>query len=622
MPRPGLDMPMQSEITLPRDVPSQATGREQPFLEPMLTGRRALKYYLVVGAWLLAAGWFWVWWLDPAHVLGPFRYWAITAGMAWIYGMQLYFALVFLQAHRSSAPDPVPGRWRVAMVVTKTPSEPFEVVRRTLEAMLAQDYPHDTWLADEDPTPETVAWCEEHGVKISSRKGAADYHRADWPRRRRCKEGNLAFFYDRWGYRDYDLVSQLDADHVPKAGYLREMLRPFADPRVGYVSAPSICAANAEESWAARTRLYSEAAFHGAFQAGYSKVFAPMCIGSHYAVRTAALRQVGGLGPELAEDHSTTMLMNAGGWRGVHAIDAIAVGDGPASLPDLVTQEFQWSRSLLTLLLRYSPRYLGRMPTRLKFLFLLCQSWYAFFALTMAMMYLVPILAITFDIRFADVTYPGFLGHSLPAVAVMVVFAYLVRSDGYFRPRNAKVIAWEKALFVVLQWPWVFWGCLLALRDRATGSFVDFRITPKGATGRSTLPGKIVALYALLALGALIPVVAVDGLGQARGFYLLSLVNTVLYLCVLGVTVLGHIRENRLGWHTQRRAVAGQLALLGMIVALTGSAFAYRAEEGLQALLYGLEPVRLTKEEYVVSGAGMGTAGEVRLRFEADWWPW
>ncbi len=39
-----------------------------------------------------------------------------------------------------------------------------------------------------------------------------------------------------------------------------------------------------------------------------------MCIGSHYCVRTCALRDLGGLGPEIAEDHSTSLLMNAGGW--------------------------------------------------------------------------------------------------------------------------------------------------------------------------------------------------------------------------------------------------------------------------------------------------------------------
>src|SRR5207237_789745 len=136
--------------------------------------------------------------------------------------------------------------------------------------------------------------------------------------------GNLAYFYDTVGYEKYDIVVQLDADHQPGPGYLTEMVRPFTDPQVGYVSAPSICDANASLSWAARARLYAESTMHGALQAGYNSGRSPLCIGSHYAVRTSALQQIGGIGPELAEDHSTTFLMQAHGWKGVHAFDAIA----------------------------------------------------------------------------------------------------------------------------------------------------------------------------------------------------------------------------------------------------------------------------------------------------------
>ncbi len=585
----------------------------RPNLVPMLTGCRALKYYIIAGLWFLAAGWFWAWWLQPVHVIGSARYWIVTAGMLWIWGMQLYFVLVFLQARKPSAPDPEPGQWRVAMVTTKTPSEPFELVRDTLEAMLAQDYPHDTWLADEDPSDETKRWCIAHGVKVSTRKGVEAYHRTEWPRRTRCKEGNLAYFYDHWGYRDYDIVSQLDADHVPQPGYLREMLRPFADDAVGYVSAPSICAANADHSWAARTRLFSEAAFHGVFQAGYSAVLTPMCIGSHYTVRTKALKSAGGLGPELAEDHSTTMLISSAGWRGVHAPDAIAVGQGPETLADLVTQEFQWSRSLLSLLLRYTPRYLRTMPLRLTFLFLLCQTWYVFFAVSMAMMYLVPIIAVTWDVRFADVTYPAFLGHSMPAVGAMILFAYAMKRDGFFRPRWAKVLAWEKALFVMLQWPWVFWGCAMAIRDRITGHFVDFRITPKGGNIGHPLPGKVIAVYAALAIGALFPVLTVSGIVEARGFYLLSLINAVLYCILLSVALTAQLKRAGKQKALKRKILVRDLSILSLIMFLLITAGILKGRESLYALAFGLEPLRLVEVQYVVSGAGRGGAGDVRI---------
>ncbi len=594
-------------------------SRTDARIVPLLTGTRRIRYLALMVLWAISAVYFWQWWLDPQHFIGWPGFLMVTIPLIWVYVLQVFFIYVLLHASRSGAADPVPGQLRVAMIVTKTPSEPFDVLRVTLQAMLAQDYPHDTWIADEDPMDETVAWCAAHGVKISSRKGITAYHQPVWPRRARCKEGNLAYFYDHWGYADYDVVSQLDADHVPQPRYLREMLRPFADPGVGYVSAPSICAANADGSWAARTRLHTEAAFHGVFQSGYTAAFAPMCIGSHYAVRTAALQQVGGLGPELAEDHSTSMLMNAGGWRGVHAIDAIAFGDGPANVADMVTQEFQWSRSLLTVLLTHTPRYFKRLPPRLRFLFVFCQLWYPLFALTSATMYAVPIIGITFDIRFADVTYPAFVGHALPTVVFLTAIAYLMRHDGFFRPLRAPVIGWEKALFLSLQWPWVFWGCTMALRDRLTGRFVDFRITPKGKAASRMLPPKVIGLYAVQALGCTLPVLLAQDLTNARGFLLLSMLNAVLYASLVAVIVVHHIRENGINWRDNTRDVAAQFAAVGFVIALLAAGFVGRGIESLHALAFGLAPLQITRAEFAASGAGSDNTRTIHFVFDPGW---
>lgn len=592
---------------------------QDAFMAPLTTGWARAKYLALAGLWALAALFFWVWWLRPDHDIGAVRYWIATACLGWIFFLQAYFITVFLCGQRSVAPDPQPGRWRVAMVVTKTPGEPLALLQKTLTAMLAQDYPHDTWLADEDPAPATVAWCEASGVRISTRKGVADYHRAEWPRRTRCKEGNLAYFYDHFGYDSYDIVAQLDADHVPQPGYLREILRPFADPQVGYVSAPSICDANAGESWAARTRLDSEAAFHGALQCGYSRVFTSLCIGSHYAVRTRALRQVGGLGPELAEDHSTSMLLAAGGWRGVHAIDAIAHGDGPATIADLATQEFQWSRSLVTLLLGHTGRYLPKLPLNLKFLFLLGQSWYVFFALMMLYMYVAPIYALTTDQRFADVTYPAFIGHMLPATAVLTLLAWSIRRDRLFRPYDGRIFGLAKLMFVYLQWPWVLWGCLMALRDRLTGKFVDFRVTPKGEAATRRLPSKVVAVYAGLAVGAILPVILAAGVDEARGFYLLSGINAAIYVAIVTSIVLRHLGDTLANLRQRWHAAAVQFVSVTALSALILTAIMARGMESLYALSVGLAPLHIASAQYAASGAGMDDYRRVKFRFDPGW---
>ena len=170
---------------------------------------------LGIALWVAAVGFLWTWWLQPEHNIGTTRFVAVSVILGWITLMPLYFLAIFIPAKVPSKRVRLPEGNRVAMVVTKAPSEPFSVVAKTLKAMLAQTMPHDTWLADEDPTPETRAWCDAHGVKISTRKGREDYHRTTWSRRIRCKEGNLAFFYDHYGYDNYDFVSQLDADYVP-----------------------------------------------------------------------------------------------------------------------------------------------------------------------------------------------------------------------------------------------------------------------------------------------------------------------------------------------------------------------------------------------------------------------
>ena len=352
-----------------RAAREQRVERRRPLaqLVPVFSGERRIAYFAGVTAWLGGLVWFWQWWFRPEHVIAIVPFVTLSLIMAWITLLPAYFIYLFAGSRkpRHILKQCVPGR--IAMVVTKAPSEPFEVVRKTLNAMLDQvGYDYDVWLADEAPDPATITWCACHGIFISTRQGVDAYHRKTWPRRTRCKEGNLAYFYDHYGYARYDFVAQFDADHVPDKTYLREIMRPFADSAVGYVSAPSICDCNAAESWAARGRLQAEASMHGCLQIGYNNGWAPLCIGSHYAVRTAALKQIGGLGPELAEDHSTTLLMNAGGWKGVHAIDAIAHGEGPRTFADLAIQEFQWSRSLVTILLRYSKDYVPSLSGKLQ----------------------------------------------------------------------------------------------------------------------------------------------------------------------------------------------------------------------------------------------------------------
>ncbi|MGN6779490.1 glycosyltransferase family 2 protein [Rhizobium sp.] len=591
--------------------------KDRALMTPVLQGRRRAEYAVCAMLWLAALGYFWSWWLTPAHHVDVAGSVLLTLVLAWVTVIPAYFIVVFFRAEKPTGQLRLPAGSRIAMVVTKAPSEPFAVVARTLDAMLAQEVPHDTWLADEDPSPSTLDWCRKHGVQVSSRKGREDYHRQTWPRRTRCKEGNLAFFYDQYGYEGYDFVVQLDADHVPEQGYLFQMLRPFADPAVGYVSAPSICDQNARESWSARGRLYAEASMHGSLQAGFNHGLSPLCIGSHYAVRTKALRSIGGLGPELAEDHSTTLMMNAHGWRGIHALDAIAHGDGPRTFADLITQEFQWSRSLMMILLQYTPSLIKRLPLRLKIQFLFSQLWYSLFSLFMALMFIMPTIALVRGKTFVDVSYPDFLLHFVPQSLLLILFAYRWRSTHTFRPVDARILSWEMTMFLFARWPWALVGALAAIRDWATGSFVDFRVTPKGTSEVDPLPFRVLAPYALLSLASVLPVLSVSA-EESSGFYIFATINAAIYTLLLLVIIVQHARENTL--RTNKRFY--RPALASALLALTALPFAGIMEHGragVQSLIWDTDGYVLFDNRFSVAGAGIGGRGLHRMVLNPHW---
>ena len=591
---------------------------ETDLLEPVFTGRRKALNLAGIALWLAALLYFWAWWLDPAHIYTPIRFGTVTAVLLWVTLIPAYFIVLFSNAKIPNRLAKPFAADRVAMVVTKAPSEPFHIVRKTLEGALAQcDCRHDTWLADEDPDAETLAWCRAHRVQVSSRKGIPSYHRKEWPRRTRCKEGNLAYFYDQYGYDRYDFVSQFDADHVPSPQYLRHALAPFSDPAVGYVSAPSICDANAAASWSARGRLYVEASMHGALQAGCNSGLAPLCIGSHYTVRTAALRSIGGLGPELAEDHSTTLMLNAQGWKGVHAVDAIAHGEGPETFTDLIIQEFQWSRSLVTILLRYMPGCFGKLPARLRFQFIFSELWYPMFSSMMALMFALPIIALVTGRRFVGVTYADFFIHALPLSLTMLALAYWWRSTGMFRPANAKILSWEGMAFLILRWPWSLIGSLAALWDFATGSHADFRITPKGMKHSEPIPLRVIAPYVLVASLSAGAAWLVTEPGSAGGFYIFNLVTAAINGSLVLLILIRHARENHcpvvsVNWP----GVTGMLSIVTVAALMAGATHA-NGLKGLAAMNVGITAFTLTETLY--SPAGAGKRYSVTIRFHPQW---
>lgn len=157
-------------------------------------------------------------------------------------------------------------------------------------------------------------------------------------------------------------------------------------------------------------------------------------------------------------------------------------------------------------------------------------------------------------------------------------------------------MSWEGILFLFARWPWAVLGVLAAVRDRLMGTSADFRVTPKGTDAADPLPLRLLAPYAVLSLLSGIPVLLIDNVEVARGFYLFAALNAVLYATLLLVIVRQHARENPVKLDTadasMTHAMAPRIATATMVatamsVAIVGAQ--QTAQGGGAALVWGAE---------------------------------
>jgi cellulose synthase/poly-beta-1,6-N-acetylglucosamine synthase-like glycosyltransferase len=560
-----------------------APVRRQRYLVPVLTMYQEAILRSLVMAWVVSSALFWLWWLAPVRGSWTPGRVVATVLLAWLFLLGGYFLFFACRMKRPNPALPLP-ELRVAIVVTKAPSEPWTVVEKTLRAMLAQDMPYkyDVWLADERPGGKTRRWCKGHGVQISTRYGVADYHQPTWPRRTKSKEGNLAYFYDRYGYARYDVVAQLDADHVPAPGYLKEMVRPFADPSVGYVAAPSVCDANLDKGWTVRGRLHREASLHGPVQAGSNGGWAPLCIGSHYAVRTAALREVGGLGPELAEDYATTLWLQSAGWSGAFAIDAEAHGDGPETFDDMITQELQWARSLGTILTKWAPHKFRTIAWRARARMTFALLFYVVQGLVCLLAISLPAAGVLTGVVWGNTGLLEFYVHLwLPSLCLMAVLAWL-RRCGVLRPVAAKLWSLDMLLFQLVRWPWTTWGFFQGMWAGRRSTPTAFRVTPKGLKSTRPLTPRMLSPLLVLSVAPIAVLAIAPHPRAAVGLSIVLLLQAVTYLLATATVIVRHVIANAqlpsrrrdrfnkvalLTWHTGGSAAAAT-AITAVLVAV------------------------------------------------------
>jgi len=457
-----------------------------------------LLLVLAVGSLLAFLGW----WLQPSHVPTNFtgRHhaidWVLFVALTLVFGHRLFmdgFSWIVAWGMRGhSAPGPAEPGLRVAFITTFVPSsEPIDLLHRTLPAMVAADYPHDTWLLDEGNVEEVRLLCEQYGVKYFSRSGVRRYNLVAGPFTAKTKGGNHNAWYDSVG-DDYDVVAQIDTDFIPRRDFLTSTLGHFRDPRVGFVGTPQVYG-NGDQSFVARGASQQQLMFYGAMLRGLASRGHANMIGANHVVRVAALRDVGLYAGHLTEDLLTGMRLHASGWQSRYVPQPLAVGEGPSTWSAYFTQQTRWAFGCMDILRGHSPALFRAMQRRQAALYCALQQHY-FTGLAAALGVVLLVTYFGLGLAPARVGLVEMLLWVTPlVVARQLVALWLQRFNP--DPDKDRGLHLAGKYTAVVTWPIYLLATIGVLRQKR----LVFKVTPKGDDQVDRTPLSMIAPHMVIA---------------------------------------------------------------------------------------------------------------------------
>lgn len=248
--------------------------------------------------------------------------------------------------------------------------EPVDIVRETAKAALAMSYPgrfsvhllNDGLVAGKADWREIEILAEELGINCLTRVTPGG-----------AKAGNINHALAR---TKSEFFVVFDADHVPHADFLTQVMGYFADDRMGFVQTPQYYV-NMDQNKITRVAWDQQTLFFGPIMAGKSRLGSAFMCGTNMAVRRSAILEVGGMCEEnIAEDFLTSLFMHEKGWRSVYVPEVLAEGLAPDDFLNYYKQQFRWTRGSLEVIFKYNPLLRRGLTGSQRLQYLLSASYY------------------------------------------------------------------------------------------------------------------------------------------------------------------------------------------------------------------------------------------------------
>ncbi|MBE9139485.1 UDP-forming cellulose synthase catalytic subunit, partial [Nodosilinea sp. LEGE 07088] len=275
-----------------------------------------------------------------------------------------YFQTLRLRDRKSVDLAGVPqSQWPTVDVYIPTYDEDVAIVRKTIAASVAIDYPHHkkrVYVLDDgrknlERRAELQAICVELGADLLTRD--TNDH---------AKAGNINTALER---TTGDLVLILDCDHIPVRGFLQETVGFFLDQGVALVQTPHwfYNPDPFERNLLTQGQVpVGNELFYKVLQKGNDAWNAAFFCGSAAVVRRSHLRSVGGIATEtVTEDCHTSLRLHSLGYRTIYYDKIMVAGLAPEKFSAYVGQQVRWARGMAQILRLENPLFNRRLKLSL-----------------------------------------------------------------------------------------------------------------------------------------------------------------------------------------------------------------------------------------------------------------
>jgi len=272
----------------------------------------------------------------------------IYAGIVLLLG---YFQTLWPLPRKPVPLPPDPAVWPAVDVFIPTYNENLDVVRPTVLAALAMDWPPEklkVWILDDGRRPELRRFAEDCGAGYITRPDNAG-----------AKAGNINHALK---HTDAPFVAIFDCDHVATRAFLQlTMGWMLRDRRLAMVQTPHYFYSPDpfERNLTSGRDVPNEGLmFYGMVQPGNDLWNAAYFCGSCAVIRREALDEIGGVPQEtVTEDCHCSLRMQRRGWHTAYLRIPLAAGLATERLIIHIGQRMRWARGMIQIFRLENPLF-------------------------------------------------------------------------------------------------------------------------------------------------------------------------------------------------------------------------------------------------------------------------